>query len=273
MTRVIDIPSKYAAGKPLLLSLSVGLFISFVAVSALSGQDSQGGELFGRVTFPLGTVQVQTASNPGWTQVALNQEVFVGDRIQTQVKSRCEITLNGGGKFRIGEQAEVELTQASVTALQKDFGATVSTGQVWVAAKAAFGESKNVAVRVPTAVAAIRGTKYRTVADTAESSFLVYEGEVDVNWVGAVEGSEQGDSGEGGAQEEIRIGPPQDIAPPEVVPGPYDVALEDWITLVEGMQINVRRDGTYHMFEFDQAADGELDFVRWNKELDAEQGE
>ena len=269
-------PGKYrfATSRLLLLLFSVGLFFCLAAGNRLSGQDSPGGELFGRVTFPLGTVQVQTASDNDWTQVALNQEVFVGDRIQTQAKSRCEITLNGGGKFRIGEQAEVELTQASVTALNKDFGATVSTGQVWVAAKAAFGESKNVAVRAPTAVAAIRGTKYRTVADTAESSFLVYEGEVDVNWVEAIEDSEQGDSGEGGPPEEMRIGPPDVIAPPmQEVAGPYTVTLEDWITLVEGMQINVRRDGTYHMFEFDQAADEELDFVRWNKELDAEQGE
>lgn len=264
---------RLATSRLFLLSLSAGFFFSLAAGNRLSGQDSPGGELFGRVTFPLGTVQVQTASNPDWIQVTLNQEVFVGDKIQTQVKSRCEITLNGGGKFRIGEQAEVELTQASVTPLQKDFGATVSTGQVWVAAKAAFGESKNVAVRAPTAVAAIRGTKYRTVADTAESSFLIYEGEVDVNWVEAIDDSEQGDSGEGGPPEEMRIGPPQEIAPPEEVPGPYEVTLEDWITLVEGWQINVRRDGRYHMFEFDQAADEELDFVRWNKELDAEQGE
>ncbi len=206
----------------------------------VSGLSAQGKQLFGRVTFPLGTVQLQVAPNPGWKKVALNQEVFVGDKLKTLQKSRCEITLNGGGKFRIGEQAELELTQASVTPLKKDFGATVSKGQVWVAAKAAFGETKNVAVRAPTAVAAIRGTKYRVLADTAESSVLVYEGKVDVIWAGAVEESGQGDAGPEGA---IKIGPPQEIAPPEEVPGPYTVSLEDWITLVEGMQINVRRDG------------------------------
>ncbi len=34
------------------------------------------------------------------------------------------------------------------------------------------------------------------------------------------------------------------------------------------MQINVRKDGKYNMFKFDQTADGDLDFVKWNKELD-----
>ncbi len=247
--------------------------IPFLLVAVLlSGLSAQGKQLFGRVTFPLGTVQVQVTANPGWQKVALNQGVFVGDKIKTLEKSRCEITLNGGGKVRIGEKTEMELTKASVTPLKKDFGATVSKGQIWVAAKAAFGETKNVAVRAPTAVAAIRGTKYRAVADTAESSVLVYEGKVDVIWAGAVEESGQGDAGPG-APGAIKIGPPQEVAPPEEVPGPYEVSLEDWITLVEGMQINVRRDGKYNMFEFDQATDAELDFVRWNKDLDAQQGQ
>jgi len=91
-----------------------------------------------------------------------------------------------------------------------------------------------------------------------------------VIWAQAVDESGQGDAGPGGA---IKIGPPQEVAPPEEVPGPYEVSLEDWITLVEGMQINVRRDGKFHMFEFDQATDAELDFVRWNKDLDEQQGQ
>ena len=47
--------------------------------------------------------------------------------------------------------------------------------------KSAFGEKKNVAVRTPTAVAAIRGTTYRAKSGSEESSVLVYEGKVDVN--------------------------------------------------------------------------------------------
>lgn len=240
-----------------------------IFLTALSAQDKQ---LFGRVTFPLGNVQILVRPNPGWGKAIMNQDVFVGDRIRTAPKSRCEITLDGGGKVRIAEKSELQLTAASVTPLKKDFGATIFSGQVWVAAKAAFGETKNVAIRAPTAVAAIRGTKFRTIADTAESSVLVYEGNVDVIWAQAGDGGQQGDGGTG-APDPIRIGPPQEVAPPEEVPGPYEVSLEDWITLVEGMQINVRSDGRYNLFEFDQATDDQLEFVRWNKDLDQQQGE
>jgi len=41
------------------------------------------------------------------------------------------------------------------------------------------------------------------------------------------------------------------------------------VTLAEGMQINIRSDGKYHMFEFDKAKDAEDDFVKWNQELEA----
>ncbi len=245
--------------------------IAGLCLVLVTGLPAQVKQLFGKVSFPLGDVQVQAAPADNWAKATMNHEMFVGDKIKTAEKSRAEITLNGGGKFRIGEKSEVLLTEAKITGLKKDFGATVSRGQVWVAAKAAFGETKNVAVRTPTAVAAIRGTKYRAVAGDEESSVLVYDGKVDVNWAQAVDQEEDTQQGDAGGP--IRLIQPQEIAAPTQVPGPYEVSLEDWISIVEGMQINVRADGKYHMFEFNQTTDAELEFVRWNKERDAEQGE
>lgn len=238
-----------------------------LAAATLHGQ---GRQQFGKVSFPLGRVEARTGENADWQRVSLNHELFVGDFLKTHAKSRAEITLRGGGKMRISENSELELTQAKVAGLKKDFGATLSKGQVWVAAKAAFGESKNVAVRTPTAVAAIRGTTYRAVADTAMSSVLLYDGEVDVIWAGVAGSGGPQDQQQGqGPQGGFQIGAPQEVAPPEQVPGPFEVSLEDWITLVAGMQVNVRSDGKYSLFEFDQAADSQLEFVRWNMERDS----
>ena len=61
-----------------------------------------------------------------------------------------------------------------------------------------------------------------------------------------------------------------EIQAPTEVAGPYEVSLEEWITLVEGMQINVRKDGKYNMFKFDQVEDASDEFVQWNKKLDSE---
>ena len=198
------------------------------------------------------------------------------DIVKTLAKSRCEITLVGGGKLRIGQNSELEITEANVKPMEKNFGATLKKGDVWVAAKAAFGEKKNVAVRTPTAVAAIRGTKYRAKAGEDESSVLVYDGKVDVNAAKNVidarnQQMRQGGP-QGGAAPKFTLGPVTEIQAPTQVAGPYEVSLEDWISLVEGMQINVRKDGKYSMFKFDQDTDAGLDFVKWNKEQDAKDG-
>jgi hypothetical protein len=72
-------------------------------------------------------------------------------------------------------------------------------------------------------------------------------------------------------QPKFTLGPVTEIKAPTQVSGPYEVTLEEWITLAEGMQINVRKDGKYHMFEFDQGKDEDLDFVKWNKEQDSKE--
>lgn len=200
------------------------------------------------------------------------QKVFVGDYIRTLSKSRCEITLKTGGKVRIGENSELELVSADIKPMEKNYNANLKRGNIWVSAKAAFGEKKNVSVRTPTAVAAIRGTKYRAIADSAESSVLIYEGEVDVNAAKNVveaQGKDEKDTPEG--KPKFKLGPVDEVKGPTEVPGPYEVSLEDWIKLVEGWQINVRKDGKYSLFEFNKTADGELDFVKWNKEQDAKE--
>lgn len=222
---------------------------------------------FGAITLPLGKVEVQSVGSDQWQRAKVRHLVFVDDKIRTQAKSRAEITLKGGGKVRIGENSELELTEANVKPLVKHFNANLNRGKIWVSAKAAFGEKKNVAIRTPTAVAAIRGTKYRADAGDEESSVLVYDGKVDVNWVNNINELRKKQKLEK-EPPKFKLKPPEEIKAPEQVAGPYEVTLEEWITLVEGMQINIRKDGKYHMFEFDKTADAELDWVKWNRELD-----
>ena len=231
---------------------------------------------FGKVTLPLGRVQVQKGGTGAFKKAMPRMPIHEKDIVKTLAKSRCEITLVGGGKLRIGQNSELEITEANVKPMEKNFGATLKKGDVWVAAKAAFGEKKNVAVRTPTAVAAIRGTKYRAKAGEDDSSVLVYDGKVDVNAAKNVidarnQQMRQGGP-QGGAAPKFKLGPVTEIQAPTQVAGPYEVSLEDWISLVEGMQINVRKDGKYSMFKFDQDADAGLDFVKWNKEQDAKDG-
>ena len=62
--------------------------------------------------------------------------VHENDIVKTLAKSRCEIALIGGGKVRIGQNSELEITLASVKPMEKNFEANLKKGDVWVAAKA-----------------------------------------------------------------------------------------------------------------------------------------
>ena len=184
---------------------------------------AQQGKRFGIITLPLGRVEVQKAGSDQWKKAGVKQPVYVNDKIRTRAKSRAEISLTGGGKMRIGEKSELELLQADVMGMKKDYNANLKKGNVWVSAKAGFGEKKNVAVRTPTAVAAIRGTKYRVEAGEEESSVLVYQGEVEVHRPenlqkmrrDALEKKQQQ-----GGPPKFRLGPVQEIEAPTHVAGP-----------------------------------------------------
>jgi hypothetical protein len=230
---------------------------------------SAAGQPFGKISLPLGKVQFKTETTD-WARAKPNQKVFEGNSIRTQAKSRCEITLTGGGKVRIGENSELELNEASVKPMVKNFSANLKRGNVFVSAKAAFGEKKNIAVRTPTAVAAIRGTKYRASAGDNESSVKVYDGKVDVNQAkNYIEERKKKRQGLIPKNTPFKLGPVTEIKAPTQVSGPFEVTLEEWVTLAEGMQINIRADGKFHMFEFDKAKDAEDEFVKWNQELEA----
>ena len=250
----------------LLSTLTVLFCIVFVG-------SAQQGKRFGIITLPLGRVEVQKAGSDQWKKAGVKQPVYVNDKIRTRAKSRAEISLTGGGKMRIGEKSELELLQADVMGMKKDYNANLKKGNVWVSAKAGFGEKKNVAVRTPTAVAAIRGTKYRVEAGEEESSVLVYEGEVEVirpETLQKMRREALKKKQQQGGPPKFRLGPVQEIEAPTQVAGPYEVSLEDWISLVDGMQINLRADGKYDMCEFDKEADAQSDWVKWNEELDTE---
>ncbi len=240
-----------------------------IRILILSSVLSAAGQPFGKISLPLGKVQFKTETTD-WARAKPNQKVFEGNSIRTQAKSRCEITLTGGGKVRIGENSELELNEASVKPMVKNFSANLKRGNVFVSAKAAFGEKKNIAVRTPTAVAAIRGTKYRASAGENESSVKVYDGKVDVNQAkNYIEERKKKRQGLIPKNTPFKLGPVTEIKAPTQVSGPFEVTLEEWVTLAEGMQINIRADGKYHMFEFDKAKDAEDEFVKWNQELDA----
>ena len=89
---------------------------------------------FGKITLPLGRVEVQKGGKGAFKKALPRMSINEKDIIKTLAKSRCEIRLVGGGKLRIGENSDLEITEANVKPMEKNFGATLKKGDIWVAA-------------------------------------------------------------------------------------------------------------------------------------------
>ena len=70
-------------------------FITTILIVVLSANQSAG-KNFGKISLPLGKVEVQSNGAGDWAKAKPNFPVKEGDIIRTLAKSRCEITLVGG---------------------------------------------------------------------------------------------------------------------------------------------------------------------------------
>ena len=127
----------------------------------------------GKITLPLGKVTSQPPGKYSWLRARVNQDVFVNEKIRTQAKSRCEITLAPKRVLRIGEQSLITLEEPELGVNKYN----IKSGRSWLSI---FTKNNNIQVRTPGAVAAIRGTVFRVDCDKNYSTFTVYSGSVEV---------------------------------------------------------------------------------------------
>ena len=140
----------------------------------IPGFQLQKNKSIGKVTLPLGMVTIQPKESLDWSKVKVNQLVYINDKVKTNEKSRCEITLQPKKIFRIGEESNV------IIGPTKDGSNMFSleAGHAWLNISSA--KRGNMQVRTPTAVAAIRGTIFKIDCDVNHTIFSVYTGSVEV---------------------------------------------------------------------------------------------
>ena len=124
-----------------------------------------------------GDVQVRHGAR-GYAPATLNAVLRPGDAVKTGAGSRAELSVAGGGFVRMNEGSQV-----LITALEA--GGTSSfqalAGGLWVTLERALGGSSKFEVRMPSAVASVKGTVFRVEVDAdGNSTTWVYEGAVDI---------------------------------------------------------------------------------------------
>ncbi|MFH0921999.1 MAG: FecR family protein [Fibrobacterota bacterium] len=230
------------------------LFTSILALIALPVLS----ESVGKLSFFVGAVKIQPKQATDAKPAKLNQPVSDGDRIVTDKADRAEVTLKDGSVLRIAELSDIMIACPNGKAVSP----TINKGKLWGNIKKLGQRTYDFEVSTGTATVAIRGTVFRIEDDPADSltKVAVYDGKVAVG--PSVELKKELTAS--GAMQERK-----EVSGPAEVPGPFEVTLMDWVTIVKGQQINVQKGGKYSQFKYDQKKDAQDDWVKFNKERDA----
>lgn len=224
----------------------------------------------GRVTFLSG--EATRARGGKAEKLALGAAVEENDTVETQARTRLEITLRDQSLVRVGPRSRVVLSAAVFgrTLDERKVAARLVVGDMWAKVAKAVGGDSRFEVQTANAVAGVRGTTFRVDARADRSVVVkVYAGTVAVAGGGPIPRPEHGGAGEGA--------PPGGGAPPKAkkrvqVAGPREVTREQWERIVGAMmQVKVAADGTPAEPEPFQLAGASADeFEAWNRERDGE---
>lgn len=219
----------------------------------------------GRVTFVSGDA---TRTRGGKAErLALGAAVEENDTVETQARTRLEITLRDQSLVRVGPRSRVVLSAAVFgrTLDERKVAARLVVGDMWAKVAKAVGGSSRFEVQTANAVAGVRGTTFRVDARADRSVVVkVYAGTVAVAGGGPIPRPEHG-GGEPPAA-------PAKAKKRVQVAGPREVTREQWERLVGAMmQVKVAADGTPAEPEPFQLAGASADeFEAWNRERDGE---
>ncbi|MBN2008988.1 FecR domain-containing protein [candidate division KSB1 bacterium] len=178
----------------------------------------------GVVTYVEGQANLTKKDSTKSEKLLANVVVYPGDMIKTGSDGRVELIINRESVVRMKENSE--LTIEAYRDLAKDNGKTslnFSLGSVWTKMKQFKDNVSRFELELPTAIAGVHGTVYQSTVNSDHSAEVkVYDGEV------AVSGKQP--------QKPTTLQPLHEVPGPQQVPGPHEVTMEQWTTIVRAMQ-------------------------------------
>lgn len=198
----------------------------------------------GEIDFRLGSINSKNRTK--MTPLDEEDKVFEKDTLQTGKESRCEIKLMDGSILRLSENTKYIIDQFEQSGEKVSFQGYLVSGESWTNVNKLDSKKKDFKVKSPIAVAAVIGTSYKMTSDGKITEISVLDGQVEVDL-------------EKEKKAELKIEPRKDsgsMAPkqssgPKQIPGPYEVTLSEWISIVKGEKISIRNDGKYNKTKTD----------------------
>lgn len=199
----------------------------------------------GTVDFRLGELYIKHDGAKESGDCDEEDKIFALDTLTTGEESKCEIILNDGSTIRISEKSKY-VFESYTDKPNIAFVGNLLKGESWTNVNKEDKNARDFKVKSPIAVAAVVGTSYKITSDGQMTEIAVRNGKVNVDLEKAV-------------KMKYNITPPKksnsmapkEVGAPKEVPGPYEVTLDEWISIVRGEVISVRYDGRYNKFKTD----------------------
>lgn len=159
--------------KALFICLCCSLF------AAAGKNETPGGVWDARLYGYTGSVLVRPAGGKNWANARKGLPLSQGDVVRTGKKSSADISLDGRGMVTLNASTEFDLK----TLKRKDSSFALRAGRLIIKITGLKARMERMAVRTPTAVAAVRGTEFGVdySKDLAETLVNVFEeGQVEV---------------------------------------------------------------------------------------------
>ncbi len=152
-----------------------------LAVLMLFSFTSQNQRNQARLKFVIGKVQILSPKKTIWKRAKLNQAIFAGDRVRTNLNSRAELEMPDGSMIKIHENTifDVKTIKTAARDNKDEMSFTLFAGSIWAKFKKLVNSRQSRQIESPSAVVAIRGTTIEMDVDMNKRTVLrVIEGKV-----------------------------------------------------------------------------------------------
>jgi len=117
--------------------------------------------------------KLERIENENWIQMAIGQDVSLGDRVRTDKTAVAIIEFPDVGRFVIGPSSDIEMGKDP-----KDFQAKMDRGALWL--KSDLPKGRRTSITTSLATAGIRGTAFSVVFDGESGCVCTCSGNVEV---------------------------------------------------------------------------------------------
>jgi len=171
-----------SSAKPLSLHKGIAFLVCSLMLLSCAKREDTVNIRHAIASLTVGRVYMLKQGKTSWRPLSVGRKLHHQDIVKTSTESRAVLSIPGSCEMHVGENSLVAVELENMPNGGRMSAINVKRGKILVNVKKIVGSKDAFLVRTPTAVAAIRGTSFKTEVDskTGKSAVYVLKGKVAV---------------------------------------------------------------------------------------------